>query len=509
MSSTRKLLAATLAMALGVSVAACSSDGTSDGGAATTGSATSTTSASAATDRPDGPSATVDRELTAGSTFIGTSRSIDLDAAGYEQHEYQVSGSATAYAGDQPANGEWDLAPTGEPAVYTTRIVVRRPADASTANGSVVVEWLNVSGGVDADPDFGYLSDEILRSGTTWVGVSAQHIGIEGGPTAVQIGGDNALIASVQGKGLKAISPERYGELSHPGDSYSYDLYSQVARTVWSNEAGILGDLDPTHVVAIGESQSAFALTTYADGVQPLTKLFDGFFIHSRGGAALPLAGDGPSFDIAGSIGGVPTKIRTDLDVPVLMFQTESDVAGLLGYLPARQDDTDLIRTWEVAGAAHVDRFLLGEMADASGCEPPVNDGPQQHLVGMAALRSLLTWIDDGTVPPTSPRLVVDDAGAYERDDDGIVLGGIRTPVVDVPVDVLSGESAPGASVFCLLAGGTTPLTAEQLAARYDSAEDYEQQFEASTDEAIDAGFVLADDRDTLLDAAQPDRIAS
>ena len=186
-----------------------------------------------------------------------------------------------------------------------------------------------------------------------------------------------------------------------------------------------------------------------------------------------------------------------------------TDVAGLLGYLPARQDDTDLIRTWEVAGAAHVDRFLLGEMADASGCEPPVNDGPQQHLVGMAALRSLLTWIDDGTVPPTSPRLVVDDAGAYERDDDGIVLGGIRTPVVDVPVDVLSGESAPGASVFCLLAGGTTPLTADQLAARYDSAEDYEQQFEASTDEAIDAGFVLADDRDTLLDAAQPDRIAS
>ncbi len=41
---------------------------------------------------------------------------------------------------------------------------------------------------------------------------------------------------------------------------------------------------------AVGESQSAFALTTYVDGVQPLTKAFDGFLVHSRGGAGLGLA---------------------------------------------------------------------------------------------------------------------------------------------------------------------------------------------------------------------------
>ena len=43
----------------------------------------------------------------------------------------------------------------------------------------------------------------------------------------------------------------------------------------------------------MGESQSAYALTTYVNGVHPLTGLFDGFLIHSRGGAAMPLGEPG------------------------------------------------------------------------------------------------------------------------------------------------------------------------------------------------------------------------
>jgi len=64
---------------------------------------------------------------------------------------------------------------TGATAPYTTRILVRRPADPADANGLVGVvgvEWLNVSGGQDADPDFGFLYPEILARGSTWVGVS-------------------------------------------------------------------------------------------------------------------------------------------------------------------------------------------------------------------------------------------------------------------------------------------------------------------------------------------------
>ena len=37
-----------------------------------------------------------------------------------------------------------------------------------------------------------------------------------------------------------------------------------------------LGGLEPERVLAVGESQSAFALTTYVNGVQPLTLAFAG-----------------------------------------------------------------------------------------------------------------------------------------------------------------------------------------------------------------------------------------
>ena len=44
---------------------------------------------------------------------------------------------------------------------YTNRAIVRRPADPAKFNGTVLVEWLNVSGGADLAVDFGYLSNEL------------------------------------------------------------------------------------------------------------------------------------------------------------------------------------------------------------------------------------------------------------------------------------------------------------------------------------------------------------
>ena len=104
--------------------------------------------------------------------------------------EYSASGTAVSYtsAGDLPANGMFQLQP-GPSADYATRVLVRRPTDPNAFNGTVVVEWLNVSGGVDAGPDYTYLSDELIRGGYAWVGVSAQRIGVEGGPVLVSVPG--------------------------------------------------------------------------------------------------------------------------------------------------------------------------------------------------------------------------------------------------------------------------------------------------------------------------------
>jgi len=456
-------------------------------------------------DRPDGPAASLAGPLTAGNGIsLVAGRSTDLASAGYVEEEYTAEGAATSYRseGELPTDGTFELSEDAT-ADYRTRIVVRRPAEPADFNGTVVVEWLNVSAGFDSTPDFSYMADELLRGGYAWVGVSAQRIGVEGGPVAVSTGG---LADALAGRGIKALDPARYGTLSHPGDAFSYDIYTQVGRALRSNDDGALGPLEPERLLAVGESQSAFALTTYVDGVQPLTLAYDGFLVHSRGGAAAPLGTPGEGIDIAGTIGGEATLIRTDLDAPALIVETETDVTSLLGYYPARQDDSETVRLWEIAGTAHADAYQVGEAADMIDCPAPINAGPQHHVI-RSALRGLDTWVRDGTAPPEAPRLEVDESGespAIVRDDDGIALGGIRTPHVDAPTTILSGDPAGEASIICLLLGSTTPMTPEQLAARYSSADDYLAAYEEATDAVVEAGFVLEDDREAMLDEADP-----
>jgi hypothetical protein len=74
-------------------------------------------------------------------------------------------------------------------------------------------------------------------------------------------------------------------------------------------------------VIAVGESQSAFKLTQYVNAVHPLVHVYDGYLIHSRGGLpGIPLSqSPQPSIVPPGDV-----IVREDIDVPVLIFQTES-----------------------------------------------------------------------------------------------------------------------------------------------------------------------------------------
>lgn len=461
-------------------LASCSSDSSDD---ATPEETESTSSSTTVVERPDGPAADISEELPGEGegAFVTESVSGIEVPSDWTQREFVAAGTAQA---------------EGHPdADYRTRIAVRYPS-AEDFNGTVVVEWLNVSSGLDSNPDFLMTAEEIFREGYAWVGVSAQRIGVEGGDVAVPVDAAGDLA----GKGLKVIDPERYGSLEHPGDAYAYDMYTQIGRGLRANE-GALGDLEPERVLANGESQSAFALTTYANEIQPETKAFDGFLIHSRGASGLGFGEPGGSLDIAGSISGDPEPIRTDLEVPTIIVESETDLFSIINYLPARQDDTDTIRVWEIAGTAHADTKVLGAAAELIDCGVPVNDGPQ-HFVVKAALHSLDAWVRTGEAPAMGAPL------SEQRDADGIILDGIRTPQVDVPAQVLSGEPGPNADVICLLLGSTEPLAEERLAELYESPEDYLAQYEAATDAAIEAGFVLEADRQAVLDDAKPDLIS-
>jgi hypothetical protein len=439
----------------------------------------------------------------AGVSLMGALDAPDLAAHGYEELELAVEGTASAWRSSTPTlpfDGRFSLE-RGPTAEYRTRAVVRRPVDTADRSGTVVLEWLNVSSGADAAPGYGFLAPEIVRRGHVWVGLSAQKAGIESAPALVDVGG-------VDLRGLRQQDPDRYGGLRHPGDAWSFDVVTAVAR-VLRDPAGPAG-AGVQRVIAIGESQSAYMLTTYVNGVQPVERCIDAFLIHSRGGPAARLDGPEGRVDLDAGRHDPPVRIRDDLDVPIVVLQTETDVLGHLDYLPARQDDSDRFRLWEVAGTAHADRSLVGDFESVLGCPTRVNRG-QQRVVVRAALRALETW-DDRV--PTAQRLSVvegpggSDGGAvYELDEIGNVVGGVRTPCVEVPAEVLSGLAAPGANRVCLLFGQTRPVPVEDLRRRYSGLDEYLSAYAAATDAAIAAGFVLAEDRDEVLADARRELI--
>ena len=130
---------------------------------------------------PDGRVGTIAGPLTGGGGInLAAARSPELN--GWIRDEYTIEGDAVRYTadGELAPDGAWTLN-EGDAAPYRTRIVVVRPEDPVQFNGTVVLEWLNVTSGFDSPADFAYLGDELIRGGTVWVGVSAQRIGIEGG----------------------------------------------------------------------------------------------------------------------------------------------------------------------------------------------------------------------------------------------------------------------------------------------------------------------------------------
>jgi hypothetical protein len=433
----------------------------------------------------------------------------DLAPLGYSQTEYMLDGTAAAYRRRR------DGLEAVEHADYATRLLVFGPTDAARFNGTVWVEWLNVSGGLDAAPDWTFTHTELMRRGAAWVGVSAQRIGVAGG---------DSVFGDMSSPGLVGTSPERYAGLHHPGDRFSYDMFTQAGEAVRASLGTILDRLPVERVLAIGESQSAFRLTTYVNEVDPLAQVFDGFFVHARGGPGAPLDDESPAI----SFEDPPVPFRDDLRVPVMCVEAETDLA-VLGYVSARQPDNEQFVLWEMAGTSHADAYTFyGGMVDTGAlpieelaaawtpqCEyfgmtldKPVNAGPQ-HYVLNAAVARFDQWLRDGTRPPATDRLSVrtlSDPIEFKTDEHGNALGGVRTPHVDVPVAVLSGLGNRGAPM-AHLCGTTTRFTAGQLAALYPSRAEYLDRFAAATERAVSAGHLLPADApeiNALADALCP-----
>lgn len=419
--------------------------------------------------------------------------------AGYVEEERFLSGTAQSYAkvGDWGRDGRWAARPADE-AAYTVRLLIRRPAGPRAFNGVVVVEWLNVSAQVEGDADYQQMREELLRGGYVWVGVGAQSAGVHAPRT-----------------GLKAWDPVRYRPLSHPGDAFSYDVFSQAVRALRPPAgAGPLAGFAIRHVIATGRSQSAMRLVTYINAVHPRTRLLDGYLVHSRGAAPAGLRAD----RLAGVSDPLPAgaHIRTDVDAPVLDLQAEGDMVTLRSHL-ARQAPHDRLRRWEIAGAAHaeVPVWVISAASPPSdgpgGCSAPVNAAPH-HAVVKAALRALVRWVQDGAAPLQSPPIALGDPAADDpilRDRFGNARGGIRLPQLEAPTATLDGlpnaaaGGGGGARNFCFLFGHTVPFDPQTLASLYPTHAGFVSRFNDAVDALEAAGYLLPPEAEQARRAAQ------
>ena len=268
---------------------------------------------------------------------------------------FRLAGGATDYRTD----GRWDAEASSQ-AQFRTRLLVVRPSDPARFNGTVIVNWNNVSAGESFEP--ARSAARRVEDGFVVVGVSAQRIGVEGS------GGDGAGFAM---PALKTDDPDRYGSLEHPGDDYSFDIFTQAAELLGPDRPGEpdpLPGYEVHHVIATGGSQSGARLMAYVNGVQPIASLFDGFLLTVSPNAPCALNAASALETLPRMSGPNPFDLldfhtyllRDDLTTPVILFNSEAEAADCY---PNSQPDSDHVRVWEITGAGHAGMLSAEEFA--------------------------------------------------------------------------------------------------------------------------------------------------
>jgi hypothetical protein len=453
---------------------------------------------------------------------------INLAHYGYVEREFLMSGTANVYqqSGFWGSNGVWNVSVAQSNVPYTTRLLVRYPTNPAKFNGTVIVEWLNDTTGGDQDPVWSEIYREVLSKGYAYVGVSAQ---------------TGSMVED------KTWDPQRYGALGDTNDGQSYDIFSQAAQVARADAGNLLGGLHPTTVIGAGDSQSAFRVATYYNAIQPLSHAFDGFLAVGRGVLAAPIGSGLVAFS------PFPALIRTDITTPFLQIETEGDIEEL-GFAFARQPDNADLRTWELAGAAHIDlheglyeagtilrenpsltapQCVFGVMAN--GATQPDNMGVFE--LEDSALIALRRWITQGVAPPSGNQIATTPFfNIVERDQYGNALGGIRLPDIQVPTETYSAinfsqpsqESLSPSQLFttlqnifstlmtgvitdpalrdeglCLLEGYYTPFAQATLQSLYPTHGAYVSAFTAAAAADKAAGFLTPADYRTAVAAAK------
>lgn len=428
---------------------------------------------------------------------------VDLAGAQYVEEEFLVSGYATEWGYDAQFNR---VALASHP--YTSRVLVRRPADPEAASGLVQLEPLHPN--LDRANTWRSIHDWILRNGHSWVGVT-----------------QDATCAGL----ISRYFPERYARLSLPVAGLVYDLLGQVSVALREGAFDVVADRITLSGWSATGSISRLYLQegfindyTLSDGTPSVSSVLIGISSGAAATAGYPLL----------SAGSDPLPLdhprRTVTGAPVPVFEVLSEFESETHTPVMRQDSDgagDRYRFYAIAGTSHanLDAAVLTNFPQfrSAGLDVPgrrILESPsdaRMDYYNRALYEHLDQWASDGVTPPAGRRFT--PAGAaqappveLERDSAGNVLGGVRTPWTEAPLHRYVPHSTP-APGFCLapewtplsdparvarLVGHMVPLPAATVAGLYATEAKYARAFTAAIEASVREGFLLEDEAEAL-----------
>lgn len=269
---------------------------------------------------------------------------VDLQKLGYVEEEFILSGNANVY--DWATDGTLNVKTPNAP--YTTRILIRRPINATKFSGSVIIEPLENTRAFDWAFLWSTSHEYFTQHGDAWVGITHN-------PQAIDT--------------LKKFNEKRYSTLSMANPTpdeacgptqtksptevgLKFDMFSQLGALLKSNSSLMPG----FNVENVYMSSHTGEMVAYMNAVHPHAKLangkpvYDGYLIKGpQGPSAISRCGAVPPVND-------PRRLVKAVGVPVIRVVAEGDVVAALPYRrPDTDEPSDRYRLYEVAAAPHMD----------------------------------------------------------------------------------------------------------------------------------------------------------
>ena len=416
---------------------------------------------------------------------------VDLAAFGYVEEEFLVTGKANVYQQD-PGGAVVVKTPDMD---YTTRILVRRPADPDQFSGTVQVETSHPLYGIDFV--WSRITDYVLANGDALVSIATRRSTGPGGSSAIEA--------------MKGFDPVRYGPLNFTEDGLNWDIIGQVGRLLKTRiPDNPLQGYDVERLYAQGWSGGGALLLIYiSDGFHERVRMpdggpiFDGYLVGEPSGyprinATAPAIPDSD-----------PRQKVQPIDVPTISLHTRPQRSDR--RRPDGDRPSDRYRVYEVAGAAHNNIRLPritnqpDDVFSGSRCVHEVSRFPMHHFF-KSTLARLDAWAARSVTPPPSQRIAFNSDGTAVLDEHGNPVGGVRSSYLDVPIARYFANAPASGGGACRLDGAQEHFSPGELALLYENHDGYVREVVRRVSELEQDGWLLpADARELRMEAARFD----